>query len=48
MKASEMRDLIDKRIAEHGDFDIRFDNCNVKDIRFIHEYFTNMWFEIMT
>lgn len=48
MKASELRDLIDKRIEEYGDMDIRFDNCNVKDVIFMHQYFTNKWLEIMT
>lgn len=48
MKASELRDLIDQRIKEHGDMDIRFDNCNVTDVKFTHQYFANKWLEIMT
>lgn len=48
MKASELRDLIDERIKEYGDMDIRFDNYNVKDVKFMHQYFANKWLEIMT
>lgn len=48
MKASELRDLIDKRIREHGDMDVRFDGDNVEDVKYMHQYFVNEWLEIMT
>lgn len=48
MKASELRDLIDKRIREHGDMDVRFDGDNVEDVKYMHHYFVNEWLEIMT
>lgn len=48
MKAKELIDLLNKRIDEYGDFDVRFDNYNVKDVKFVHQYFANRWFEIMT
>lgn len=48
MKASELRDLIGKRIEEYGDFDVRYDGCNIKDVEYRHEFFTNKYFEIET
>lgn len=48
MTAKELRDLIDKRIEEYGDFDVRYDGYSVKDVKFVHQYFANRYFEIET
>lgn len=39
--------MIDRRIEEYGDMDIRFDNYDVKGVRFMRRYFTDKWLEIM-